>query len=410
MLDENARANFGLDPSNTISGAIPLRLTGRVGTGPDRDGQFAIEADLTPAQLDGFLPGWVKPAGKPARATFTLTTKPQSIRIDDLLIEGAGGGVKGSIELDGSGELQSANFPSYGFSDGDRTNLKVDRAPDGALHVVMRGDVYDGRGFIKTMTGGPAGSTPNKRRVDIDLDMKLGAVVGYNGEALRSVDLKMSRRAGEIRSFGLTAKIGRDAPLTGDLRGRAGGRQMIVLTTDDGGALFRFTDVYARMTGGQMVIAMDAPSAANPLQQGSITFAISPSMTKASCSTPSTPQIPRSSATSCNSPACGSISTSRRDGRAARRRGARPDARRHHRRLDRLHRDELHLRGTLVPLYGANNLLGQLPWSACSWAARRKAWSASPTRWSASRAIRCCTSIRFRRWRRACCARCSSIR
>ena len=41
--------------------------------------------------------------------------------------------------------------------------------------------------------------------------MKLGAVVGFNGEALRSLELKMSRRAGEIRSFGLNAKIGRDA-------------------------------------------------------------------------------------------------------------------------------------------------------------------------------------------------------
>src|ERR1700734_4523726 len=121
------------------------------------------------------------------------------------------------------------------------------------------------------MTVRTGGSTPNQPPVDIDLDMKLGAVVGYNGEALRSLDMKMSRRAGEIRSFGLTAKIGRDAPLTGDLRSRAGGRQVITLTAGDGGALFRFTDVYARMTGGQMVIAMDAPSAANPVQQGTPT-------------------------------------------------------------------------------------------------------------------------------------------
>ena len=84
MLDENARSNFGLDSSNSIAGSIPIRLTGRVATGADRDGHFAIEADLTPAQIDGFLPGWVKPPGKPARATFTLTTKPQSIHIDDL--------------------------------------------------------------------------------------------------------------------------------------------------------------------------------------------------------------------------------------------------------------------------------------------------------------------------------------
>ena len=42
------------------------------------------------------------------------------------------------------------------------------------------------------------------------------------------------------------------------------------MTTNDAGALFRFTDVYSRMIGGQMVIVMDAPSAANPVQQGAI--------------------------------------------------------------------------------------------------------------------------------------------
>ena len=174
-------------------------------------------------EIDGLLPGWAKPSGKPARATFTLTTKPQSIRIEDLLIEGSGSGVKGSIDLDGSGEVQSAHFPAYGFSDGDRASLKIDRAADGALRVVMRGEVYDGRGFVKTAAGA-ASSNPNgkHRAVDVDVDMKLGAVVGFNGEALRSVDLKMSRRAGEIRSFGLNAKIGRDATLTGDLAARRG--------------------------------------------------------------------------------------------------------------------------------------------------------------------------------------------
>jgi len=362
MLDETARNNFGLDPGNNISGSIPLRVSGRLDNGPDRSGRFAIEADLTPAQLDGFLPGWVKPAGKPARATFTLTTKPQSIRIDDLLIEGAGGGVKGSIELDGSGALQAANFPSYGFADGDRTSLKIDRTTDGALRVVMRGDVYDGRGFIKTMTGGPAAAAPAKRPIDLDLDMKLGAVVGFNGEALRGLDLKMSRRNGEIRSFGLNAKIGRDATLTGDLRGRSGGRQVIALSTTDGGALFRFTDVYARMNGGQMAIAMDAPSASNPLQQGSITVR--------NFEVHDETQLQRA-ASSNGAPNPNTdmrFSSMRVDfdktpGRVVLRDGvvrgpvlgATIDGA-----ID-YNRDELRLRGTLVPLYGPNNLLGQLP-------------------------------------------------
>ena len=77
----------------------------------DREGRFNVEADLTSAQIDGLLPGWAKPSGKPARATFTLTTKPQSIRIEDLLIEGSGGGVKGTIDFDGSRRSAIGEFP-----------------------------------------------------------------------------------------------------------------------------------------------------------------------------------------------------------------------------------------------------------------------------------------------------------
>ncbi len=68
--------------------------------------------------------------------------------------------------------LQSANFQSYGFSDGDKATLKVERTPDGALRVTMRGEVYDGRGFIKTLTGGPPGArvpTSTKRRTSISM-------------------------------------------------------------------------------------------------------------------------------------------------------------------------------------------------------------------------------------------------
>ena len=361
LLDETMRNNLGLDPANTISGAVPMDVVGRVGSTSDRDGRFAVTADLTSAQIDGFLPGWSKQSGKPARATFTLTTKPQSIRIDDLLIEGAGGGVKGSIEFDGAGELQSANFPSYGFSDGDRTSLKVDRTPEGALRVVMRGDAYDGRGFVKTMTGGPA-AVPGKRPPpDIDVDMKLGAVLGYNGEALRSVEFKMSRRAGEVRSLGLSAKIGQSGTLTSDLRGRGDGRQVVDLETSDAGALFRFTDVYSRMSGGQLTTIMDPPSASNPVQLGSLSvrnFAVHDEAQLERAVANGTQQArPDMDFSGLR------VDFTRTPGRVALRDGVvrgpvlggTIDGV-----LDYAH-DDMHLRGTLIPLYGANNLLGQIP-------------------------------------------------
>ncbi len=362
MLDEAMRNTLGLDPANSIGGAIPIDITGRVGTTAEHDGRFAVAADLTSAQIDGFLPGWVKQSGKPARATFTVTTNPQSVRIGDLLIEGAGGGVKGTIELDGSGALQSADFPSYGFSDGDHASLKVTRAADGVLHVAMRGDAYDGRGFIKAMTGGPSDAqSENRKTPDIDLDMKLGAVVGFNGEALRGLDLKLSRRGGEVRSLDLSAKIGRDASLTGDLRGVATGRRAIDLETSDAGALFRFTDVYSRMDGGQMTTVMDPPSANNPVQLGTLSvrnFTVHDESQLEQAVSNGSP-LPRNNMFFSGL----KVNFTRSAGRLV------------------LHdgvvrgpvlggtidgyidyaADDVHLRGTLIPLYGANNLLGQLP-------------------------------------------------
>ena len=362
MLDEAGRNSLGLDTGNAISGTIPVRLAGRVATTSDREGRFAVEADLTPAQIDDLLPGWAKPSGKPARVTFTLATKPQSIRIEDLLIEGAGGGVKGSIELDGSGQVQSANFPAYGFADGDRASLKAERAADGALRVVMRGDVYDGRGFVKSAASGTAPSPASKRPpIDIDFDLKLGAVVGFNGEALRSVDMRMTRRAGEIRSFGLTAKIGRDATLSGDLRVRAGGRQVIDVESNDAGAFFRFTDIYARMTGGQLSMAMESPSAENAVQQGVLhvrNFAIHDEA-QLERAVSNGPQRQRNDIQFSGM----RVEFNRIPGRVTLRDGVvrgpvlggTIDG------LVDYTRDEVHMRGTLVPLYGPNNLLGQLP-------------------------------------------------
>ena len=359
MLDDSVRNNLGLDPTGTISGGIPIDVSGRIGTSAERDGRFAVRADLTSTQIDGFLPGWVKPAGKPARATFTVLTKPQSTRIEDLLIEGAGGGVKGVVDLDGSGEVQSANFPSYGFSDGDRASLKIDRLSDGSLRAVMRGDAYDGRGFLKTMAAPPR-TAAKRPPADVDLDMKLGAVLGHNGEALRSVELKMSRRNGEIRSLGLMAKLGRNGVLTGELRGRAGARQVVQFESSDAGALFRFSDVYSRMNGGQMTTVMDAPISANPVQLGTVSVRNFAVHDESQLERAAGNQAPRNN----NMAFSGlKVDFTRSPGRIALRDGVvrgpvlggTIDG------IIDYADDEVHLRGTLIPLYGANNLLGQLP-------------------------------------------------
>src|SRR6478736_4693977 len=359
-IDEAARRRFGMDLGSTVTGAIPIKVVGRVGDNVSDDG-MSVEADLTPVKIDNLLPGWVKPAGRPARATYTMLRTGKAIRFDDLSVDGSGATVRGSVEFDSANELVSANFPVFALSDGDKLALKADRGTDGALRVAMRGDIYDGRNFVKSTLAST--DKARQKQEDLDLDLKVGTVAGHNGETLRGLDLKLSRRGGRIRTFNMTSKIGRDTPLNGDLRVRArDNHQVIYFETDDAGALFRFTDMYPRMFGGQMWVAMDPPTQEQSPQVGTLfirSFAVrgEPALERVVSGAPGAAGI-----------AGVDFSEMRADftrfpGKMAVRDGvvrgplvgATIEGN-----IDYL-RDDLRLHGTFVPFYGINNIFGRVP-------------------------------------------------
>ena len=362
-LDEAARHRFSMDLGSNITGSIPIKVNGRFGDASKED-RLNVEADLTQAKIDNLLPGWVKPAGKPARATYTLQKTDKSTRLDNLSIDAGSTVVRGSIEIDNNGDILAANFPTFSVSDGDKVTLKADRGPDNALRVAMRGDVYDGRNFVKASMAGDAADKKQKQ-TDVDLDIKIGAVAGHNGEVLRGLDLRLTRRGGHIRSFSMTSKIGRDTALNGDLRLRArDNHQVIFFETEDAGSLFRFTDTYPRMYGGSMWVAMDPPTQDQTPQVGYLY--ISNFVVRGE------PALDRvlSGAPNGATPQKGSVEFSelhtdftRFTGRMAIRDGvvrgplvgATIEGQ-----LDYL-KDDVHLRGTFVPFYGLNNMFGKIP-------------------------------------------------
>ena len=51
--------------------------------------------------------------------------------------------------------------------------------------------------FVKSTMAGPTGKQKHDTK-DVDLDVKFGTVLGFHGETLRGLDLRMSRRGGTI--------------------------------------------------------------------------------------------------------------------------------------------------------------------------------------------------------------------
>ena len=362
-LDEAARARLGIDLGTMLTGALPMRLTGRMGQ-DEREGRFNIEADLTAMKIDNLLPGWVKPAGKQARLAFTLSRDKGVMRFDDLLIDGQGVLAKGSLELDSNGELQSANLPVFATSDGDKTTVKVDRGADGALRVAVRGDVFDGRNFVKTAMAGPPDPKSKGRYPDLDLDIKIGVIAGHYGETIRGLDWRMSRRGGRVRTFNMNAKIGRDTPLIGEMRTRvATGRPVLYFETSDAGSLFRFIDIYPRMVGGHIWIGMDPPAQDAAPQEGIINvsnFSIrgEGALDRVVAGQPNALQqtdnieFGQARADFTRSPGRLNIKDGVLKGPVL---GATVEGN-----IDYA-RDQVNVRGTLVPLYGLNNMFGQIP-------------------------------------------------
>ncbi|MBS0246614.1 MAG: hypothetical protein JSR61_08325 [Proteobacteria bacterium] len=359
-IDEAARRKMGMDFGRGIVGSIPVKATAVVGDNV-KDDKLNVDADLTPVKIDNVLPGWVKPAGKPARATYTMIKSGDRTRFDDIKIDGGGATVKGSIELDANNTLSSANFPTFNLSDGDKASVRADRGDNGVLKVTIRGDVYDGRNFVKSSLAG-TGDDAKEKQSDLDLDVKLGAVAGHNGETLRGLSLKLSRRGGHIRSFNMSAKIGRDTPLIGDLRLRArDNHQVVYLETDDAGALFRFTDTYPRMFGGRMWVAMDPPTQDQAPQVGTIVIrdfvvrgeaALDRVVASSGANGQQGVTFSELSAGFTRFPGKMSIRDGVVRGPLV---GATVEGQ-----VD-FAANEVHLRGTFVPLYGLNNVFGQIP-------------------------------------------------
>jgi hypothetical protein len=362
-FDDAARTKFGFDLGNSISGPVPIKLAGRMGMTPDQESRFTVEADLTQAKIDGLIPGWLKAPGRPTRASFTEIARGKSFRCEDLVIEGSGTSVKGTIEFDDKGEVLSANLPTFALSDGDKVNVKADRASDGQLKVTMRGEVYDGRGFVKSQLSSSSREQKSRNQSpDFDLDAKLGAVAGFNGEAIRALDVRVSRRGGQIRAFKLNGKLGVDTPLTGDLRGRdTGSRQVVYLETNDAGSLFRFTDTYPKMFGGQLWMAMDAPTGDQSPQDGLLNIrdfvvrgesGLDKVVSGAPGGVPNGVQFTRLRVEFTRSPGKLALRDGVVQGPIV---GATIDGT-----IDYTGND-VRLRGTFIPLYGLNNAFGQIP-------------------------------------------------
>jgi hypothetical protein len=257
-LDDAARARRGIGFGSQLTGPVGVKVTQPFGKGAK--GGVRIEVDLARATIDDVLPGWSKAAGRPGRLSFSPVESEKGTELNDLALDSGTVQLRGSVQLEADGSLDRADFPTFKLSTGDDARMQIDRT--GSLHrVTLRGNVADARPLMKMMSAPPTPPTRAAAREartdqrDVDLDLALNILTGFNEEALTNVAIKASTRNRDLRALQMSGRFP-GAPVTAQLVRPERSPPVLSLRSDDAGALLRFADIYSRMVGGRLTLQM----------------------------------------------------------------------------------------------------------------------------------------------------------
>ena len=242
-LDAAARAKRGLN-FGWLTGPLPIKLKA-----PLSRASADVEIDLTPAGIDNPVPGFAKAAGKPGKATFQVKPAPEGgASLNAIAVDFGTALIRGSADAAADGSIQAARLSQVRISAGDDFKADIVNSAN-VIKATVRGSTLDARPFIKSLT--EAGSPSQAGGPDFDIDLKVATAIGANKQTISNLELNASRRGGDDRVTLLRGRIGQGAVSAsreagGDLR----------LTSSDAGALARFADLYSRMEGGNLDLAL----------------------------------------------------------------------------------------------------------------------------------------------------------
>jgi hypothetical protein len=246
ILDDAARAKIAPGLKEVLSGPVEINLDS---TGANQK----LDADLTQATLSLPWAGWFKGAGIPARATFSIEKSQNVTLVRDLEISGKSFSIAGNVEVVGT-KLAKAVFSNVSLNRGDKISVEVVNGKDG-YNVAVSGSSLDLRALLKRMTGSFEKAAAVTGGVPIRVKGQVASVTGFNGEQLLDVVSSYSGKGSSIRSFTASAKSQNGGNIA--IENNSGdGKRAVNIKTSDGGALLRFLDIYDKMQGGAVNVAL----------------------------------------------------------------------------------------------------------------------------------------------------------
>jgi hypothetical protein len=258
-MTEGGRLALNIGLMRYFRGTVPIsaEITGHRGSLRHAD----VTVDFTPATLSVPIVNLEKTPGQPASGRIGVnfaagnTVQDQTIRISGPVLN-----LNGTADFDRNGDLRVLNFPSVRMGPLNDLSFQLSRGSNGDDYLV-RGRSMDGSKIGRTgsneQPGGtaaaaaPSDDTPEGR---FHINAKLDRMAMRDGVSIMpfAFDLAGNRNRPAALSLSGNVTMGaKSAPIAADLETSATGRK-VSLTSADAGMLARGVFAFESMRGGEL--------------------------------------------------------------------------------------------------------------------------------------------------------------
>jgi hypothetical protein len=246
-LDDAARAALGLPALAWLTGPIDARLTVAESGGGTR---LEAEADLTGASIALAEAGWTKAAGEPGTAAAAWVTTPDGATNVESLTVAAGGLVfdgAGAFGADGAEGRVEARRLALGVNEAAGT---LAWSPAG-YDVALQARALDLGPFLDTLTGESGEDEPLP---PFRLAGSIDALYLRPGTALTGVTIDTDFADDRFARLAFTGATASGAPMVMAIQ-PVNGQRTFTVDAADAGDVLRLFDVFDNVMGGRLEIS-----------------------------------------------------------------------------------------------------------------------------------------------------------
>lgn len=265
MLDDEARAGFGIHLQSFLSG--PIAVSGELDGLRGEIQRAQLQLDLSSATLSLNELGYKKPASVPAHADVGLKfDQAGTVRNADFSLAGTDLAANGAARFGANGSLQSLELPAFRAGAAEDFTLSLVRDPAEGTTVAISGRSFDGELLLQHEAQKDVAQSTEKPQSPPEsyhVTAKLDRVVMHQGAVFAPFALDISGAGNIPRTLSLSTMITKTASLSGQITNTQGTRHLS-LSAGDAGLLLKALFGTTSLKGG--TLSLDATPGASPAE------------------------------------------------------------------------------------------------------------------------------------------------